>query len=65
MARGFLTRRLLRTARVQDLIVTIRDTVLCALKVNQDFWTSVTPEDVALHGRLIQQVCSAALVLNF
>jgi len=65
VARGFLTRRLLRTARVQDLIVTIQDTVLCALKVHQDFWTSVTPEDVALHGRLIQQVCAAAVVLNF
>jgi len=45
--------------------VTIQDTVLCALKVHQDFWTSVTPEDVALHGRLIQQVCAAAVVLNF
>ncbi|GFG28984.1 hypothetical protein Cfor_06937 [Coptotermes formosanus] len=58
-ARGFLTRRLLRTARVQDLIVTIRDTVLCALKVHQDSWSNITPEDVALHGRLIQQVTAA------
>jgi hypothetical protein len=39
--------------------------VLCALKVHQDFWSSTTPEDVALHGRLIQQVGSAALVLTF
>jgi hypothetical protein len=40
--------------------VTIQDTLLCALKLHQDSWSNITPEDVALHGRLIQQVYFAA-----
>jgi len=52
-ARGFLTRRLLQTARVEDLLVTIRDIALCALEKN--FWSSIIHEDVALHDHLIQQ----------
>jgi len=48
---------LLQTARVEDLLVTIRDIVLCALE--KDFWSSITPEDVALQDRAIQQVTSA------
>ncbi|XP_069672704.1 uncharacterized protein Cp110 isoform X2 [Periplaneta americana] len=62
--RGYLTRRVFRTARVQDLISTIRDTLLCAMQLNQECWPDITPEDVALHRRLIQQVTAACYSLH-
>jgi len=54
---GFLTRRLLQTACVEDLLVTIRDIALCALE--KDFWSSITPKDIALHDRPIHHVTAA------
>jgi hypothetical protein len=48
------TCRLFQTARVEDLLVNIRIIVLCALE--KDFWSSITPEDVALQDCPIQQV---------
>ncbi|KAJ9590662.1 hypothetical protein L9F63_016290 [Diploptera punctata] len=62
--KGYLTRRLFRTARVQEIILTIRDTLLCAVQINQDCWPDITPEDVALHKRLIHQVTAACHALH-
>jgi hypothetical protein len=48
---------LLQTARFEDLLVTIRDIALCTLE--KDFWSSITPKDVALHDRPVQQATAA------
>ena len=39
LARGFLVRRLIKTDKVQDLKRTIRDTVVCAVKLHKDTGT--------------------------
>ena len=61
--KGYLTRRLFRTGRVQEIILMIRDTLLCAVQINQECWPDVTPEDVALHRRLIHQVSNILLLV--
>ncbi|PSN35820.1 hypothetical protein C0J52_22145 [Blattella germanica] len=50
--------------REKDIILTIRDTLLCAVQMNQDCWPDITPEDVALHKRLIHQVTAACYALH-
>lgn len=57
--RGYLTRRLLKTERVQNCITTIRDTIVCALQLQRDCAPHVEPSDLQLHGRLIQQLSAA------
>lgn len=58
--RGYLVRRLLRTVRVQSLIQTLKDTLICALQfhteTNNDDNIELDEADVELHQRLIQQV---------
>ncbi len=53
-ARGFLTRRLLRTLRVQAIIKSLRDTMFMALRLHSE--PTAAPEDVELHRRLLQQL---------
>ncbi|CAH1959460.1 unnamed protein product [Acanthoscelides obtectus] len=53
-ARGYLTRRLLKTERVQSLIMTIKDALMCALQLHSA--DNINEADVELHRRLINQV---------
>lgn len=67
MARGHLTRRLMKTQRVQSIIQTIRDTLECALRLHGEPHIRsglVTPQDVELHQRLITQLTSACHELH-
>ncbi|KAL1455986.1 hypothetical protein WDU94_000745 [Cyamophila willieti] len=60
--RGFLVRRLLRTQRVQHIKDTIQDTLQCAMSLQSDP-TSLSPMDLELHTRLIQQLTAACYEL--
>ncbi|XP_075559115.1 uncharacterized protein LOC142590639 isoform X2 [Dermacentor variabilis] len=67
MARGHLTRRLMKTHRVQSIIQTIKDTLECALCLHGEPHIRsglVTPQDVELHQRLITQLTSACYELH-
>lgn len=52
--RGFLTRRLLRTERVCQIIETIRESLVCALEMRNE--QQLELKDLQLHDRLIQQL---------
>ena len=66
LARGFLTRRLFRTHKVQSLVSSIRDAMATALQLHRESSSSsssmpvsqavVTPQDVELHRRLLMQI---------
>ena len=58
LIRGYLTRRLLTTDRVQSIIQTIRDTTMCLKELNQGSM-AILPSDVELHRRLLQQLNGA------
>ena len=58
LVRGYLTRRLMATDRVQGIIQTIRDTTTCLKELNQGNLT-ILPSDVELHRRLLQQLNGA------
>lgn len=58
LVRGYLTRRLLATDRVQAIIQTIRDTTTCLKDLNQGS-LAILPCDIQLHQRLIQQLNGA------
>ncbi|KAK8764161.1 hypothetical protein V5799_033231 [Amblyomma americanum] len=67
MARGHLTRRLMKTHRVRSIIQTIKDTLECALRLHGDPHICsglVTPQDVELHQRLITQLTAACYELH-
>lgn len=55
-AKGFLTRRLFKTERVQSLILTIKEALVCAMELHAEDYENIQPADVELHRRLIQQV---------
>nr|CAH7737919.1 unnamed protein product [Callosobruchus chinensis] len=61
-AKGYLTRRLLRTERVQSLIITIKDALMCALQLHSA--DNINEADVELHRRLINQVSSACYAFH-
>ncbi|VEN34568.1 unnamed protein product [Callosobruchus maculatus] len=61
-ARGYLTRRLLKTERVQSLIMTIKDALMCALQLHSA--DNINEADVELHRRLINQVSSACYAFH-
>lgn len=46
----------MKTERVQNLILTIKDTLLCAMDLHHETAETIRPADVELHRRLIQQV---------
>ncbi|XP_060519288.1 centriolar coiled-coil protein of 110 kDa [Cylas formicarius] len=60
--KGYLTRRLLRTERVQKLIETIRDVLMCALELHRS--DHIDAKDVELHRRLIQQISAACYAFH-
>lgn len=53
-ARGYLVRRLMKTEKVQGLILTLKDALICAMELQRT--EDIQPADVELHRRLIQQV---------
>ncbi|EFX90386.1 hypothetical protein DAPPUDRAFT_300045 [Daphnia pulex] len=63
LVRGYLTRRLMTTDRVQSIIQTIRDTTTCLKELNQGSMT-ILPSDVELHRRLLQQLNGAIHALH-
>lgn len=60
--KGYLTRRLLKTFRVQSLIDTIRDALICALELHKA--EHIDEADVELHRRLINQVSAACYAFH-
>lgn len=58
-AKGFLVRRLMKTEKVEYLIQTINEAVLCAMQLHHDTLDHIEEADVELHRRLIQQVSAA------
>ena len=58
LVRGYLTRRLLSTDRVQDIIQTIHDTTQCLRELDRGTMT-ILPSDIELHRRLLQQLNGA------
>lgn len=65
--KGYLTRRLMKTERVQNIIQTIKDTLICALKFHQETPIKkgkITIKDAELHKRLIAQLTSACYELH-
>ncbi|XP_057662145.1 uncharacterized protein DDB_G0280205 [Diorhabda carinulata] len=60
--KGYLTRRLLKTLRVQSLIDTIRDALICALELHKA--EHIDEADVELHRRLINQVSAACYAFH-
>ena len=63
LVRGYLTRRLMTTDRVQSIIQTIRDTTTCLKELNQGS-LAILPSDVELHKRLLQQLNGAIHALH-
>ncbi|XP_075977802.1 centriolar coiled coil protein 110kDa isoform X2 [Anticarsia gemmatalis] len=61
--KGYLVRRLMRTERVQGIVQTIKDALLCALQLHQDR-EGIRGADVDLHRRLIQQITAACYSLH-
>ncbi|XP_067118585.1 uncharacterized protein [Centruroides vittatus] len=67
VAKGYLTRRLMKTERVQNIIQTIKDTLICALKFHQETPIKkgkITVKDAELHKRLIAQLTAACYELH-
>lgn len=63
-AKGFLVRRLFRTERVQDLINTIQDALVCAVQLHSENVDDINESDVELHRRLIQQVSAGCYAFH-
>ncbi|XP_040069441.2 uncharacterized protein LOC8025867 [Ixodes scapularis] len=67
LIRGHLTRRLMKTDRVQTIIQTIKDTLECALALHQEPHIrcgTITSQDLELHQRLITQLTAACHELH-
>ncbi|XP_068082531.1 centriolar coiled-coil protein of 110 kDa isoform X2 [Anabrus simplex] len=58
-ARGYLTRKLMKSSHVKSIMELITSTVEFALQLQKDSEINVVPSDVQLHGRLIGQVTAA------
>ncbi|XP_043195383.1 uncharacterized protein LOC122366833 [Amphibalanus amphitrite] len=65
-ARGFLTRRLMRTEKVQSLIAAVKESMVCALRLQRevDLTKQITKQDLELHERLFNQVRGACYSLH-
>lgn len=66
-AKGFLTRRLFRTGKIQNIVKTIRDTLLFILDIHYEHSAidNDSPADLKLKTHLIQQVFQQILNSNF
>ena len=59
IGKGFLTRQLLKTEKVQMLKMTIKETVSCAVQLHLESEGPPSKEDLQLHSRLLAQIESA------
>ena len=59
LARGFLTRRLMRTERFEDLKRTIRETLSCAVQLHLEAGGAPNKQELDLHARLLAQLEAA------
>merc|ERR1719494_563848 len=59
LARGFLTRRLMRTERIGDLKRTIRETLSCAVQLLLEAGDAPNKQELDLHARLLAQLEAA------
>ena len=59
LARGFLTRRLMRTERIGDLKRTIRETLSCAVQLHHEAGGAPNKQELDLHARLLAQLEAA------
>ena len=59
LGRGFLTRRLMATERVQDLKRTIRETLSCAVQLHMEAGGAPNKQELDLHARLLAQLEAA------
>ncbi|XP_039295127.1 uncharacterized protein LOC111049968 isoform X1 [Nilaparvata lugens] len=60
-AKGFLVRRLFRTRRVEQIVLSIKDSISCALKLHAE--ENLTQADIELHRRLIVQMTADQFAL--
>lgn len=60
--RGYLTRRLFKTTKVQNIVKTIRDTLLFILDLHYEGNENESPADIELKSHLIQQVIYAQFI---
>ena len=56
LVKGHLTRRLMRTQKVQDIIKSMKDLLTIALQLHREAQQYPKMEDVQLHARLLQQL---------
>ena len=64
IGKGFLTRRLLRTEKVQMLMMTIKETVSCAVQLHLESEGPPSKDDLELHARLLKQIEKACLDIH-
>ncbi|XP_055304526.1 centriolar coiled-coil protein of 110 kDa isoform X2 [Sitodiplosis mosellana] len=62
--RGYLTRRLFKSTKVQNIVKTIRDTLLFILDLHYEGNENESPADIELKSHLIQQLASASQNLH-
>ena len=65
MGRGFLTRRLMATERVQDLKRTIRETLSCAVQLHMEAGAAPNKQELDLHARLLAQLEAAVADVHY
>ena len=65
LARGFLTRRLMATERVQDLKRTIRETLSCAVQLHMEAGGAPNKQELDLHARLLAQLEAACADVHY
>lgn len=64
IAKGFLTRKLFSTEKVQMLKKTIRETLACAIQLHLEMKGPPSRQDLELHGRLLAQLESACQAVH-
>ena len=64
MGKGFLTRQLLKSEKVQMLKMTIKETVSCAVQLHLESEGPPSQDDLQLHSRLLKQIEAACLDIH-
>ena len=64
IGKGFLTRLLLRTEKIQNLKTTIKETVSCAVQLHLESEGPPSRDDLQLHSRLLKQIEKACLDIH-
>ena len=64
LIKGHLTRRLLKTSKVQNIINSMKDTMNIALQLHRETKDYPSLEDVQLHSRLLHQLQKESVALH-